>query len=84
MEYHFLGTQIFYVAYDCSLKTRNLHQLQLLTVSVSHKQHGVVDHPGVAEYLPGVGNAFLVELQKVPQVINALHKGNDRVLGGVD
>lgn len=33
------------------------------TFSVSHQQHGMVDHPGVAENLQRVRNTLSVELQ---------------------
>lgn len=42
------------------------------TFSVSHQQHGVVDHPGVAEDLQRVRNTLPVELQ--------FDKGNKNVL----
>lgn len=45
------------------------------TFSVSHQQHSVVDHPGVAEDLQRVGNPLPVELQ--------FDKGNKNVLSTV-
>lgn len=37
--------------------------MKTLTFSVSHQQHSVIDHPGVAEDLPRVGHTLPVELQ---------------------
>lgn len=50
--------------HNCTPKTINPHKHRILTFSVSHKQHSVVNHPGVAEDLPGVRNTFLVELKE--------------------
>lgn len=46
-----------------------------LTVSVSHHQHSVVDHPGVAEDLQRVRHTLPVELQEVKRQLKWIKYG---------